>query len=155
MSALGEAMDIKQIAEGALGLLPWLKDRIKGLRIVSPSSGDTFEKPGFMQISGICRFKDYKNYILYTRRDNLYWPQRPIDFDTRTNTWTGRVWADGDSSLILLVEPSEDIQCLLNYYSQVNAHMEKKHGIKDWVPISMPRQPKGFKVLDSIKVVRK
>jgi hypothetical protein len=89
-------------------------------------------------------------WLVLNDRGDDYWPQHKVQFDAPNKTWYGSAYAakrNRSSGAILLVQLSDDLNRLAEYYGHV-------HEITDQYvsTIMKPPLPRTFKILDSASI---
>jgi pyrimidine deaminase RibD-like protein len=125
-----------------------------GLRIVSPSEGETIESSP-VSVRGLFRVypRPGDRILAFGRSNDTYYPQAPIEWDREKGTWTcPRISLPPGKTPrpygIIVARVSEDFAVWVRSYSNVHKLTGK------WIGIEMPTLPPGFEVLASVDVIR-
>jgi hypothetical protein len=141
LSALIKCLSYIPVLEGVL------RRYCHGMRIVTPAGSEAVKEPR-VTVMGTCRIKPNGDWILFTQRNDEFWPQGDVQINHVENTWSGAAWLNMDNpepSTILLAQIDPGIRYLVNYYRRVG-ELTKHVGIR------MPRTPEGIRIADQVVV---
>jgi hypothetical protein len=122
------------------------------MQIISPSGAEPIEYTKITVI-GTCLFKPRGDWVMFTQRNDLFWPQGDVQFSHTNNTWKAIVWLNPksvDPPLIIVAQVSSEIRYLVDYYRMVAPTANPSHpGIK------MRVRPEGLKIASQVIVQKK
>lgn len=137
----------------------WMKYWL-GMKFDEPMNGNVANQE-FIELTGTYWHRGSQHYRVYSRLNDLCFPQRQVIFDEAQKKWKVRCHfnlEDNTPTTVFLAECSPEIEILFDYYFLVGERNAIQHGAdqtkESWFGITISHKLSGLNIVSST-IVRK